>query len=310
MSTDTADPFQSHITDRIRQASKTKSMNAAANAIFGPTVDYYGEYFGDLKQDLKHADMDVLYRTYVSKIFLYSTAAFISTFTIGVVYSISSGATLPNILRLALGIPLALSIAFGGFMYIYPSHKAKSRKKSIDQNLPFALNHLGAIATSGISPSSMFELLAGFDEYGGISKEAEEISRRVNVFGEDFTTALREIAERSPSEDWSEVLYGILSTVETGGDLEAYLQEKAEEALFDFKMDRQRKIERLSTYASFYTAILIAAPVFLIVILAVMNLLGGSLLGFAIRDLMWLGVHVIIPVINLAFVIFLTLKVD
>ncbi len=305
-----SNPFQTNLRERLRQATKTNSTSAAANALFGPTVDRYNEYFEDLKEDLKHADMDVLYRTYVSEIFLFSIGGFLIGLSGMATYVLWTQPPLVEALRLVLGAPMALAILIFGFLYLYPSQKAKSRKKDIDENLPFALNHLAAIATSGIPPSSMFELLHGFEEYGGISEEAGEISRRVNVFGEDFTTALREVAERSPSEDWSEVLFGILSTVETGGDLESYLKEKADEALFDFKMEREKEIERLSTYASFYTAILIAAPVFLVVILAVMNLLGGSLFGFAIRDLMWLGVHILIPVINGLFVIFLALRVD
>lgn len=55
---------------------------------------------------------------------------------------------------------------------------------------------------------------------------------------------------------------------------------------------------------------MIAAPVFLVVVLAIMNLLGGNIAGFAIRDLMWLGVHIIIPGLNLLFIIFLVATVD
>jgi hypothetical protein len=88
------------------------------------------------------------------------------------------------------------------------------------------------------------------------------------------------------------------------------LDQKAEEALFDYKMQREKEIERLSTYASFYTAILIAAPVFLVTILSVMNLLGGQLMGFAIKDLMWMGVHILIPSLNILFILFLGLKVN
>lgn len=304
-------PFNSNILDRIKAAYRTDNTAAAANALFGPTVDKYSDQFSDLKEDLKQADMDVLYRTYVSKIFLYTISSFFFGIVMATFWIFTQGAgTTYQTVRLVLGLPMALSVVVFGSMYIYPSQKAKKRKRSLDSNLPFALNHLSAIATSGIPPSSMFQLLEGFEEYGAVSDEAGEISRRVNVFGEDLTTALREVAERSPSKDWSEVLYGILSTVETGGSLEDYLKEKADEALFDFKMEREKEIERLSTYASFYTAILIAAPVFLVVILAVMNLLGGQLMGFAIRDLMWMGVHVIIPVINALFIVFLMIKVN
>lgn len=304
------DPFDSNFFDRLKQASQTTNISAAANALYGPTVDKYGEYFEDIKQDLKQANMDVLYRTYVAKMFLYSTGAIILGFIAGLLYSIQMSLPIIEMIRITIGAPIAAGLLIFGSMYLYPAQKAKSRKKSIESNLPFALNHLGAIATSGISPTAMFELLNTFEEYGGISNEAGEISRRVNVFGEDLTTALRDVAERSPSDDWSEVLYGIISTVETGGSLKSYLQEKADEAIFEYNMEKEKEIERLSTYASFYTAILIAAPVFLVVTLAVMNLLGGQIAGFAIRDLMWMGVHVAIPVINSLFVIFLAITVD
>jgi len=304
------DPFSSSFLERLQQASKTQNISAAANALFGPTVDTYGEYFDDIKEDLKQANMVVLYRTYVSKMFLYSVCAVIFGFISGMIYSVQMSLPPVEIIRFTIGAPMAVGLLVFGSMYMYPSQKAKKRQKSIDSNLPFALNHLGAIATSGISPTSMFELLNTFEEYGGISNEAGEISRRVNVFGEDLTTALRDVAERSPSDDWSEVLYGIVSTVETGGSLKSYLKEKADEAIFEYNMEKEKEIERLSTYASFYTAILIAAPVFLVVTLAVMNLLGGQIAGFAIRDLMWMGVHVIIPVINGLFVIFLAITVD
>lgn len=305
-----SNPFNSTLIDRIKQASKTDNLDATANAIFGPTVDKYGEEFEDLKDDLQKADMDVLYRTYVSKMLLYSTFAALLGFLGGFSLIISSSISIVSILRYIIGVPIALALVIFGFMYLYPSQKAKRRKKNIDDNLPFALNHLGAIATSGIPPKSMFELLNTFEEYEGISDEAGEISRRVNVFGEDLTTALKQVADKSPSEDWAEVLYGIISTVETGGDLKSYLQEKSDQALFDYNQERQREIQKLSTYASFYTAILIAAPVFLVVVLAVMNLLGGTVAGFAIEDLMWLGVHVVIPAINGLFVAFLALTVD
>lgn len=304
------DPFSSSFFERLKQASQTENVSAAANALFGPTVDKYGDHFKDVKTDLKQANMDVLYRTYVSKMFLYSSSAVVFGFIAGLLYSLQASLPPIEIIRYTIGAPIAAGLLIFGVMYLYPGHKAKKRQKSIDTNLPFALNHLGAIATSGISPTAMFELLNTFEEYGGISNEAGEISRRVNVFGEDLTTALRDVAERSPSDDWSEVLYGIISTVETGGSLKSYLQEKADEAIFEYNMEKEKEIERLSTYASFYTAILIAAPVFLVVVLAVMNLLGGQIAGFAIRDLMWMGVHVIIPVINGLFVIFLALTVD
>ncbi|MFB6144152.1 MAG: type II secretion system F family protein [Candidatus Nanohaloarchaea archaeon] len=305
-----SNPFKSSLVERLGQAARTDNIDAAANALFGPTVDGYKENFSSVKEDLREANMDVLFRTYVAKMMLYSLGGLIGGVFFGIVYSISTGAPAAKALQYVVGFPLALSVSVFGFMYLYPSQKARSRKDEIENNLPFALNHLGAIATSGIPPKSMFDLLNSFEEYGGISREAGEISKRVNVYGEDLTTALREVAEKSPSDEWSEVLYGIISTVETGGDLKSFIQEKADEAIFEYNQERQKEIEKLTTYASFYTALMIAAPVFLVVVLAIMNLLGGTIAGFSIRSLMWMGVHIIIPGLNLLFVIFLVATVD
>lgn len=303
-------PFKNGYKDRIRRALKANTTNAAANALFGPTVENHSDEFKSLRRNLKEANMDVLYRTYASKMILFSLMGLIIAGVGGTVYVVLNQIPAHEAARFVIGLPLAAGMMIFGLMYLYPSQKAHSRQKSIDENLPFAMNHLSAIATSGIQPSGMFELLAKFDEYGSISDEAEEITRRVNAFGEDFTTALREVADRSPSEKWNEILYGILSTVETGGNLEDFLKEKAEEQLFEYKIEKEKEIERLSTYASFYTAILIAAPVFLVTILSVMNLLGGQIAGFSIRNLMWFGVHILIPGINTIFVLFLGAKVS
>ncbi|MFB6245293.1 MAG: type II secretion system F family protein [Candidatus Nanohaloarchaea archaeon] len=306
----TSNPFEQDLKSRLKRAATADSIDSAANAIYGPLIDKKSRYFSDLKDDIQKAGMDVLFRTYIAKTLLYSTGFSVLAFLGSTTYLLSTGMSVAAFIRFSIGVPLAGGLIILAAFYSYPSQKAGRRRKSIDENLPFALNHLAAIATSGIPPSSMFKLLSNFEEYGSISDEAEKVTRRVNAFGEDLTTALREVAEQSPSEDWNDVLYGILSTVETGGNLEDFLQEKADEALFDYKMQREKEIERISTYASFYTAILIAAPVFLVTILSVMNLLGGQLMGFAIRDLMWMGVHVIIPAMNIAFILFLGIKVD
>lgn len=305
----TNNPFRSGLRDRLTQAYRTENVSAFANALFGFIVDRYGDSFGSLKEDLKKARMDVLFRTYVSKMFLYSSIASIAGLLFGLSYITTGGLSAVQALRYLVGLPAGMFIVVFGFMYIYPSQKARRRKENIEKNLPFVMNHLSAVATSGIPPKSMFDLLQSFDEYDSISTEAGEISRKVNVFGEDLTTALRDVADTSPSEEWGDVLYGMISTIETGGELQGFIREKANEALFEFKIEKEKEIERLGTYASFYTAIMIAAPVFLVVILSIMNLLGGNILGFQIRDLMWLGIHIVIPLLNLGFIAFLVTRV-
>ncbi|MDY6771547.1 MAG: type II secretion system F family protein [Candidatus Nanohaloarchaea archaeon] len=289
----------------FKRALNADTFSGLANALYGNIVDQYSNQFYEIRNELNKANINVLFRTYVSQMMLASTLAFISTFL--AVTAVTLILSLDMLLTVVLIIttPTIVSIFVFVGMWFYPSQRAGSRATAIDNDLPFALNQMSAVASSGIPPSSMFKLLTDFEEYDEISQEAEKIIKKIEIFGEDITTALREVAQESPSEDFKEILYGMLSTIETGGNLDEFLEEQADSALFDYKLRREKQIERLSTFASFYTALLVAAPLFLIAVLAVMNLIGGGLFGFRISELMNLGVYVIIPAINTLFIIVL-----
>lgn len=273
--------------------------------IFGKVADKYEEGFGQLKKALLEADMKILFRTYFSMILFLSLLGFIlSLILIPVILSVLNANAL-QIIIFSATLPFAIALVIFAFGYFYPISKAASRKKSIDMNLPFAINHMAAIAGSGVPPSTMFRLLTGFGEYGEISKEAEKIVRDTDVFGQDVTTALRGVTSRTPSSAFRELLEGVLSTIETGGNLQAYLKQQSDKALFEYRIKREKYMEILSAYADFYTAVLIAAPLFLIAILAIMNMIGGKLWGMEISDVMHIGIFLLMPIVNTVFLLFI-----
>lgn len=293
----------------LKRALNADTFAGLANALFGNVVDKHGDQFHEIRDYLDQANINVLFRTYVSQMLLASLMAFFAGF-FGIVAMIVI--LRPNILLtmvLLITVPGILGIMVFVGMWFYPSQRASSRATAIENDLPFALNQMSAVASSGIPPSAMFRLLINFEEYDEISAEAEKIIKKIEIFGEDITTAMREVAQTSPSDQFKEMLYGMLSTIETGGNLEDFLDEQAESALFDYRLRREKQIEQLSTFASFYTALLVAAPLFLIAVLSVMNLIGGDLFGFRIQELMNLGVYVVIPGLNLAFLIALSVAV-
>ena len=102
-----------------------------------------------------------------------------------------------------------------------------------------------------------------------------------------------------------EFLEGIVSTVESGGDLKDYLKEKAESAMLNYELERQKYLENISTYSDIYTGILIAAPLFFVVALALISMLGGTIAGMEINSLILIGGYIIIPLLNILFIVFL-----
>jgi len=281
-------------------------LKAPAIKLFGKSADKYSDYFKILKISLYKADAKILFRTYLSIVFFLTTFVFILSLFITLTFSIFLGL---NILQTVLGLiilPTLFSLITFFSYYLYPISSAQKRKNDIESNLPFALNHMSAIAGSGVPPRVMFKVISRFKEYGEISKEANKIRRNVEVFGMDELTSIKEVASKSPSSSFKDFLQGILTTIQTGGNLNSFLKEEAEKAMFDYRIRRNKYVQQLTIYADFYTALLIAAPLIFIIMLPVLSVMQGDLFGFGINELINLGL-ILLVVLNIGFLIFLHL---
>ena len=165
---------------------------------------------------------------------------------------------------------------------------------------------MSAVAGSGAQPISIFELIADSKEYPELRKEIKKILNYTNLFGYNLTNALRNVAATTPSKELKELLNGMISTIETGGDLKDYLKEKAADTLNTYKLDRKKQVEALSTYSEVYTALLIASPLLLLITFAIINSIGGKIAGLPVTTAAWIGILVFLPMLNIGFMIFVS----
>ncbi len=282
--------------------STYKSMLKAFSR-FG--LRYFRGYFEPLKEEIIKSNLNILFELYVGRMLFISTVAFIALFLGTVTYLMLIG--IPFVLSLISGLILGSTVLIGiiTIYHSYPFQIISSKKGSIESNMPFAINHMSAIAGSGVPPFIIFKIMSTVPEYGEITHETERITRNVEVFGMDIVTSIKNVSERTPSNDFRQFLSGIVASIETGGDLRLYLENSARESMFDYRLKREKFLQQLSTYADFYTAVLIAAPLFFISILSVMALIGGSVLGMSIPVAMRLGIYLLIPLLNTVFVLFI-----
>lgn len=280
----------------------TRCITRFAN--FGNT--YFKNYLHPLKYAFEHSDINMLYESYIGKMFFYS-------FFISIILFFYYFAMLFLLAKFTLYFSFILSFFITIITYFiiltafhaYPLHLLTKKKKEIEDNLSFAINHMAVVAASGASPSLMFKLVKDVEEFGEISKIAEKIIRNIEIFGMDLITAIKSVAMRTPSEKFRHFLYGVISTLEGGGSIQRFLEKEAKNALADYELKRQRYLSLLSTYADFYTIILIAAPLFFISILSVMSLIGGTLAGLDIGITMRFGIYLLIPLMNIGFILFI-----
>ena len=278
-----------------------------------PMFVYFGKlgarrfpgWLNPIKQEIMKSNLNMLFEVYVGKMITMAIMAFLLTFSFIAAIFALIGMPFELSLASALIASAAVSASILTLYHSYPFHLLTSKKTSIDTNGPFAINHMAAIAASGVPPFVVFKLLSTVPEYGEIANECKRIVRNVDTFGMDMITAIRNVADRTPSQDFRQFLYGMISTIDTGGDLRKYLENSAKDALFVYRLKREKYMQTLATYADFYTAVLIAAPLFFVAVLSIMSLIGGQIFGLSIPDAMRLGIFVMIPLLNSVFIAFI-----
>jgi flagellar protein FlaJ len=267
-------------------------------------LDKYPESFEKLFKAMRYANMRILSKTYVNIVLLVTFLAFVVSFLVIMLFGFINISIYTIALR-PLIVSLLFAIAAFTATYSYPFVKADQRSKFIDANLPFAINHMSAVANSGLPPDMMFRIVSQSKEYKEIGVELRKLVEFIDLFGYDLTTAIQSISATTPSRDLKEFLDGALATLTSGGDFGLFLKEKADQSMFAYKLRMEKYNETVSTYSDVYMGIMIVAPVFFIAILSLVSILGGKILGLDIQTVIVLGTYAIIPMLNVAFILFL-----
>lgn len=210
----------------------------------------------------------------------------------------------------AIDVPLRLLLLLlpvpfvaGAMMYllanVLPDLRAATRARDINAKLPYALNYLATMAAAGATPEQVFSSLAKQPIYGSVAHEAAWVTRDVNLLGTDIVSALARASERSSSAKWQDLLQGAITALTSGGDLKTYFAQKADQYTFENRQDQKRFLDGLGVLAESFVTVVVAAPLFLIVILSVMTSLGGSadqtlLLGYML-------IFIMLPLSQLGF---------
>ncbi len=191
--------------------------------------------------------------------------------------------------------PMAGYISYWAIMAT-PASNAKSRGKDMDLRLPYATNYIAAMASAGVIPQEIFKSLARQEIYGQMAKEAGWVYKDLHVHGKDIITALRRSTARSPSTKYQELLQGAITTITSGGDLTAYFRQKANRYQWENRVEQKSFIETMGLMAETYVTAAVAGPLFLLVMVAIIVLMGSGDIGQ-----LQMIVYMLLPIINIGF---------
>ncbi|MFB6116328.1 MAG: type II secretion system F family protein [Candidatus Nanosalina sp.] len=259
-------------------------------------------YAQGFKMILNQANIDISLPEYIAMTFFTTGMTALTVFSMfGMIFFLGSG--ISGIFT-AFFISLFVSIITAAMFYFWPKTVISSRASVIRDMMPFATMYLSTLAGTGSSVSEIFGQLAEVDEYDEVAEEASKISRDIETLGMDVSEALERGAERTPSEDFEDLLRGLEHVITTGGSVRDFLQQRSDALMDDYERRIEKFADQLGLLVEMYITIVIVGSI----IFTAMSAIMSSFTGFDPTLIVALQVVLVflgLPIITGMFIIFI-----
>jgi flagellar protein FlaJ len=246
--------------------------------IFGKWVESKSGNYLELQRKLLQARIGVPFEVYVSRASLISV---LLSFPAGIyVYFLFS-----NLLQILgnvsfLLIPL-LSVVAGfivfNIIFSYPYIKANMRGRDIDIILPHTVALMHALSRGSSDIAGFFKIIAKNKKvYGEMSDEVKSTLVDTKILNHDINTALKNSASNTSSESYKNFLESLSTVITSGGNLVAFFLTKSEQYRQKAESANKAFMDSLAVLAEMYVTGLAVGPLFIIVLLVVLGLIGGA----------------------------------
>jgi flagellar protein FlaJ len=266
-----------------------------AYSILGQYTSRFERYFADLRDDIMKAGMLISYRGYVAGMFFASIVGSLGGMIAGagIALYLNTYVWVKVLIPIGLGLLSGTSVLAG--MYFRPKIRAGTRKRRLDEELPYMIGHMAVLASAGLTPEKIFQSIAEEETNDIINQEARMVMRDINLLGMDLTEALEQERKRSPSDSFAEFLDGFIAASKSGADIKTFLVRAAAGMMEDKRVKAKQFGETVGVIAEMYTIVLVVTPLILIIMFAVMGIIAGSLGGINIMILIMLIAYVMVP---------------
>jgi archaeal flagellar protein FlaJ len=256
------------------------SYQRFAYRTFGKAVASTAKTNTHLRITLQRAHINVRPEVYLSYSYLNMTVSFLSTLALVLFLATARLAGIivvpAELFAVLIPMPFLLAAVIYLTTFLLPDIRAGTRARDIDAKLPYALNYIAIMASAGITIDRIFASLAKQPVYGEISSEAAWISRDLDLLGRDVIGALTAAIDRSPSLKFQDFLQGAIINITSGGDMKNYFRAKSDQYAYESRQDQKKFLDNLGVLAESFVTVVVAAPLFILVLLSVMTMFGSS----------------------------------
>lgn len=198
------------------------------------------------------------------------------------------------------GIYLVMMGMFYVLVIYYPKIKEQKGYSDLNQELPYALRHMGIELKSGKGLHDTLLTIRDAD-YGTFSKEINRVLEEVK-YGKSTESSLLEMSKRIKSEGLSRAIHQIIGTLRVGGNLAGSLDIIAKDISFEMQIKLKEYSQKLNSFILIYTFIAILAPVISLIMLMASSTVMGDVIS---ANLLLLIYSVFFPMIVMFMGVFI-----
>lgn len=174
--------------------------------------------------------------------------------------------------------------------YLYPFLIASGRKNRIDADLPYAITYMQALSTTMTLYETIRQVALAKDLFGEMSHECGMIIRDIEVFGDDLTTAMRNVHTTTPSPSLSDFLNDLILLSESGGSITQFFAARARYYREVAEQDMQKNMKTTEIIAEVYVTAFVAGPIIAMIMIVAQQLSGNQ--GADMMPMIMIGVPV------------------
>jgi len=284
--------------------SRVKSRSALERFAYTHIAKRLPQFPG-YKEAYEQSGIPLIYDSYLSTAFLVSGLLALPAFLISLF--VESRFLHLNVYFEIIGSVVLGGVAFGISLQvwlIYPLQRRNSFKTRLDNQLAYSFGILGVLSAAGLNIERLIEKLATSESNPVLAGLARRFLRDVKVFGLDTESALREVAQHSPSTAFSKMLESIAIAFRTTGSIHDLVMFESSR-LFEEKKEKLTKVVgNLSLMAELYITLIVVGPIIFIVMMAIFGLLPSGGLPDPILVINVIT-FVVVPMISVMFVLML-----
>jgi len=166
------------------------------------------------------------------------------------------------------------------------------------------------LSKGGLSIERIFERVSKTEPNEAIKNYLNKFMINIKVYGLNPQESISDISRRSASELFTKFMNGILTTIQTSGDLDKLFEYETNQLLQRREEENTALLNNIGFLSEIYVTILVIAPLLMIILLTTFSFASGASSGASSLNTLNLVVFAGIPIISAVLIILVDMQVS